>query len=334
MGMSHLALATQYVGKGNVALCDTKLSTRILFRLLGYKTFKDIDVAAAALDRLEGVLIATPTPSHAHLTKWTINRGVPCFVEKPLTLDRAASEELRSLAEAKGIPVQVGFVLRYIASFQRLRHLVSNQSLGTMLNYTASMRGNVILKPPAEDSWQGKFKEGGGCLNEYGPHIIDLCQFIFGAIDKIGDVRMNQVFCTHADDRIEFDWRHLNGNKGKVEIDWCDNTKRKSVVEFKVKFEHAEVRTDNSAIEIRWNENCPIPIEIRQEIDTPIRPHNVSYYLRGEEFSLELEEFLGTCTGRKMYADTPQPADIAARLNDGCEVDRLIDEIAKKARLK
>ena len=334
MGMSHLALATQYVGKGNVALCDTKLSTRILFRLLGYKTFADVDAAAAAVDRLEGVLIATPTPSHAPLAKWAIGKGVPCFVEKPLTLNVAASNELKALATAKGVPVQVGFVLRYVASFQRLRHLVQGGQLGAMLGYTASMRGNVILKPPAPDSWQGHFNRGGGCLNEYGPHIIDLCQFIFGAVERVDDVRMTQVFCTHADDRIDFGWSHRNGSAGKVEVDWCDTTKRKSVVEFKVKFEHAEVRVDNSAVEITWNADCPMDQDKRLEIDAPIRPSNVAYYLRGEEFSLELEEFLGTCVGRRLSVDDSLPADTTARLEDGCEVDRLIDEIARKAGLK
>lgn len=334
MGMSHLALTTKYLGKPNVALCDTKLSTRFLFGLLGYKTFASVEAAASTLDCIEGVLIATPTPSHARLARWAIRKGVPCFVEKPLTLDVNASNELKELAAAKGVSVQVGFVLRYVASFLRLRHLVQSKQLGAMLEYTASMRGNVILKPPAADSWQGQFKMGGGCLNEYGPHIIDLCQFIFGPVDRVSDVRMTQVFCTYADDRIDFGWCHLNGSTGKVEVDWCDSTKRKSVVEFKVKFEHAEVRVDNSAVEIKWHQGCQIAQDKRQEIDAPIRPSNVAYYLRGEEFSLELEEFLGTCVGRRLSVDDTLPADITARLEDGCEVDRLVDVIARKAGLK
>lgn len=334
MGMSHLALATQYVGKSNVALCDTKFSTRILFRLLGYKTYADVDAAAASMDRLEGVLIATPTSSHARLAEWAINNDLTCFIEKPLTLDVNASMNLKTLAAAKGVSVQVGFVLRYVASFQRLRHLVSSRDLGAMLDYTASMRGNVMLKPPAPDSWQGHFKQGGGCLNEYGPHIIDLCQFIFGGIHNVREVRMTQVLCTHADDRIDFDWSHRNGSTGKVEIDWCDTTKRKSVVEFNVKFEHAEVRVDNSAVEIKWNVGSTFPEEKRLEIDAPIRPSNVAYYLRGEEFSLEMEEFLGVCVGRRLSVDDNLPADITPRLEDGSEVDRLIDVIARKASLK
>lgn len=334
MGLSHLALASEYVGKKNVVLCDTKVSTRIIFRLLGYKTFADVEKAASTIVQLGGVLIATPTPSHARLAKWAITKGLPCFIEKPLTLDVNANTELKSLATAKGVSVQVGFVLRYVASFQRLRHLMQSKCLGSMIGYTASMRGNVIFKPPADGGWQGDYKKGGGCLNEYGPHIIDLCQFIFGVIDLINEVRMTQVFCSKADDRIDFSCVHRNGGTGKVQIDWCDTGKRKSVVEFKVKFEHADVRVDNSAVEINWNKDCRFPLDRRLQIDAPIRPSNVAYYLRGEEFSLELEEFLGKCVGHRLSVDDSSPTNTTARLEDGCEVDCLIDEIARKAGLK
>jgi predicted dehydrogenase len=203
-----------------------------------------------------------------------------------------------------------------------------------MLGYNASMRGNVISKPPSAGSWKGDSKLGGGCLNEYGPHIIDLCQFIFGLIERVNGVQMTQVFCTKADDRIDFSCYHRNGGAGKVQIDWCDTTKRKSVVEFKVQFEYAEVRVDNSAVEIKWNSDCEFPSDKRLEINAPIRPSNVAYYLRGEEFSLELEDFLENCVGQRLSVDRAIRNGTAALLEDGCEVDRLIDVIARKACLK
>lgn len=333
MGMSHLALASQYVGKDNVALCDTKLSTRFLFRLLGYKTFSSVDAAAKRLDRLSGVLIATPTSSHAPLVRWAILKKVPCFVEKPLTLDVKSSSELVSLAVAAGVTVQVGFVMRYVASFQQLRGLVMNGSLGQLLGYTASMRGNVITKPPAPDSWQSDFARGGGCLNEYGPHIIDLSRFIFGSVCEVGPVEISRIYSTRADDRISISWVHENSIQGQIQIDWCDSTKRKSVMEFQVNFEHARVRVDNSTVEIDWHDTSPLSPEIRAQIDVPVKPQNVGYYLRGEEFSLELEEFLSACVGTRLGVDW-SPDNITARLKDGYEVDRLIDEVARKAGLK
>jgi predicted dehydrogenase len=334
MGMSHLALATQYVGKCNIALCDSKLSTRLLFRFLGYKTFQSVDIAAKNIDRLTGVIIATPTPSHAQLTRWAIKKKVPCFVEKPLTLDVTNSTDLKALAEAEGMTVQVGFVMRYVASFQRLRKLVKNGLLGPLLSYTASMRGNVITTPPASNNWQGDFARGGGCLNEYGPHIIDVSRFIFGSILEVSTVQMERIYCNSADDRISITWIHESSIHGQIDIDWCDSSKRKSVMEFNVNFAHASVRVDNSTVEIKWKDDSPLSLESRQEIDEPVQPHNVSYYLRGEEFSLELEDFLSTCVGNRLSVEEALPDNITPRLEDGCEVDRLIFEISKKAGLK
>ncbi len=334
MGMSHLALITQYVGKANIALCDSKLTTRMIFRFLGYRTFSSVDTAAKKLGKLAGIVIATPTSSHALLSRWAIESNVPFFVEKPLTLDAEQSSELVTQAEKSNVNSQVGFVLRYIATFQRLRQLVNDGHLGKVKSYSASMRGFVITKPPSPDSWQGNFSKGGGCLNEYGPHVIDLCRFIFGAISKVESAAMKQVYSTNADDSVFVDWRHEGNITGHLEIDWSDPSKRKSVNEFRVEFEHANVRVDNSALEVDWHDGASSLPKTITQIDTSVEPKNVGFYLRGEEFSLEIEDFLSICLGSNQHVDPTISTDTKPSLSDGCEVDRLIDEIAKKVGLK
>ena len=333
MGMSHLALITQYVGKSNIALCDSKLSNRILFHFMGYQTFKSIS-GASKLNRIDGVIIATPTSSHASLAKWAIENNVPVFIEKPLTLDKYASEELVQLAKLSNAHAQVGFVMRYVESFNRLRNFVNCGSLGTVKKYSASMLGNVVLKKLASDSWQGDFSRGGGALNEYGPHIIDLCRFIFGPVEVVDSVEMTSVFSEYADDFVDISWTHSDRVPGTVKIDWCDASKRKSVIEFFVQFEYADVRADNSSIEIEWHKNAPLSMSERLLINATVMPKNVTFYLRGEEFSLEIEDFLRYCFGRNFSSDVYPTEDITPRLEDGYEVDLFIDMIARKAGLK
>lgn len=334
MGMSHLALITQYVGKSNVALCERNIATRLLFRFLGYKVFASADKAHQRLAKLSGLLIATPTPSHAPLADWAIKRKLPFFVEKPLTLDAERSAGLVTAAESAGVEAQVGFVLRYVASFQRLRALVAEERLGRLHGYCASMLGNVITAPLPAESWQGDFARGGGCLNEYGPHIIDLCRFIFGTVETVTGADMGRVHSQRADDWVKIDWIHASSIPGQLNINWCDASKRKSVIEFVARFEHADVRVDNSAVEITWKGSAPLSELERAEIDGPVKPFNVGYYLRGEEFSLEIETFLETCLGRRFHIDPTLPSNTTPRLSDGLEVDRLIDSVATKASLK
>jgi scyllo-inositol 2-dehydrogenase (NADP+) len=342
MGMSHLALCTHYVGKNDVALCDTKFFTRQLFRYLGYKTFASIDRAAEALSTIRGIVVATPTSSHAALGQWAIERKIPVFIEKPLTLDVAASGALVRSAVCGNVAAQVGFVNRYVASFQRLRALIEDGHLGGVRSYTASMRGSIMTGPPANDSWQGDFKRGGGCLNEYGPHIIDLCLFIFGPVAGVEKAEATSTYSKYADDRVSAVWTHGDKNprtvgsliSGQLLIDWADIGKRKSVIEFVVEFEHAKLRVDNSTIEISWHEDGPALSEARDQIDISVQPANVGYYLRGEEFSLELEAFLEMCGYGGQHVDQNIPSNTAAHLPDGLEVDKLIDQIARKAGLK
>jgi predicted dehydrogenase len=334
MGATHLALAAQYAGKANVAMCDPKRSVRTVFRMLGFRTYRGLEDARARGAGVTGVMIATPTSSHAPIAEAAIAAGLPVFVEKPLTLDPERSAALVAQARDAGVPAQTGFVLRYVGTFLRLRALVADGRLGAVERYEASMLGNVITEPPAPRTWQGDFARGGGALNEYGPHIIDLCNFVFGPVASIDRAEKGHTHCTNADDRISLDWRHANGTPGHLKIDWCDTTKRKSMNEFRVTFEKAEVRVDNSAVDLHWRDGVDLSEAARAELSAQPRQMNVGFYLRGEEFSLELEDFIGTCLGRSLHVDPDVPDDITPDLEAGYEVDRLIDAIARQVGLK
>jgi predicted dehydrogenase len=334
MGISHLALITPYVGKAKVALVERKRSIRIALSLIGYRSYASIEKAAENEGKPDGIIIATPTSSHAPLAEWAIANDVPFFVEKPLTLDAARSAALVEATAKAGVSAQTGFVMRYVASFQRLRWLVADGRLGAVKGYRASMRGNVITEPPKPGSWQGDFARGGGCLNEYGPHIIDLSRFLFGEVRVVATAEKGYVHSTGADDWVELTWQHASGVPGVLRIDWCDTNKRKSVIEFEAQFEAARVRVDNSAVEITWDDDALPDPATRAELEAPPQPAQVGYYLRGEEFSLEIEDFLGKCLGKSMHVDPDLPEGITPTLEDGYAVDRLIDEIARKAGLK
>ena len=327
-------MITPYLGKANISLVERKRSVRFVFRLMGYKTFASLDAVLAKLGEPQGIIIATPTSAHAVLSEWAIANRIPFFVEKPLTLDAARSASLVRKANDAGVFAQTGFVMRYVATFQRLRALIEDGRLGPLRGYRASMRGNVLTKPPKPENWQGDFTRGGGSLNEYGPHIIDLCRFVFGDVVEVTRAEHGKVLSTKADDWVDLGWRHASTVEGALQINWCDTTKRKSVIEIEAEFENARVRVDNSAVEVLFKDDAALDAEARAELCAPTQPQNVGFYLRGEEFSLEMEDFLGTCLGRSLHVDPDLPQGITPTLEDGYAVDQLIEDIAKKAGLK
>jgi len=333
MGLSHLAIVSKIIGHNLVLLCDPSWSTRFIFKNFKYKAFPSLDVAFNSGYPISGVVVAAPTTHHYDIAKSTLARSVPCFIEKPLTLDVCKSRELANLAQKNNVYSQMGFVLRFVASFNRLHSLVETGELGKVCSYMARMNGNVITKSD-NSGWRTNFASGGGCLNEYGPHLIDLCRFIFGEVSELGVATKGHVYSTRADDAVDFTWVHDSGCVGEVSLNWCDKSKRKSVIEFEVDFEYAHVSVDNSALNVVFKESVSLTSEQKLELSKPTVPPRVNFYLRGEEFSLQLETFLENCLHRKFRVDDDIELGNQAVIQDGVEVDILINTIATKVGLQ
>ena len=333
MGLSHLAIVSRIVGPANVAVCESNRLIRFLYNRLKIRAHSSVEGVLASDHEIKGAIIATPTPSHYAISKMLLEYSIPCFIEKPLTLKVNKSKELMDLASRKKVYTQMGFVLRYVSTFSRLRDLVRMGELGAVRSYRAQMNGNVITSPETT-SWRTDLSAGGGCLNEYGPHLIDLCRFIFGDVTTLEAAEKGHVHSTRADDQIVFNWIHSSGVVGEVKLDWCDTSKRKSVIQFEVDFEHARVSSDNSALHFDFHAGNSLSSEQRSQISQPLIPPKVSFYLRGEEYTLQLEDFIGRCMNHNYRVDHEFGLENGAQLKDGLEVDLLIESIAKKAGLQ
>lgn len=326
MGLSHLAILNRLLDKDQVALCDSSRLSRYVFGKLGISTFAALDDALQDPKRWRGAVVATPTASHFTIAKALLAHGIPCFIEKPLTLNPTHSQALVDLQQGQGTIVQMGLVTRFIQPFVRLRNVRRQGVLGRPLRYRARMMGNVVSKPD-NASWRTDFRRGGGCLNEYGPHLLDLCRAIFGDVQTLNSAKFGQVHSTGGDDNFEIGWTHASGTEGNLWLDWCDTSRRKSAMDFEVHFEHGRVLANNAEMSVQVNPGAPITEAQQTALNAPVLPYPVNFYLRGEEFSLQLEVFLQRVLGRQLLrADIG--LDVAASLQDGMAVDQLINDIA------
>ena len=81
----------------------------------------------AELPEVDGIVVATPTSTHAEVTEEALACGVSVFVEKPLTDDPVAAEQL---AAAAGERLFVMDKWRYHPGVELLAQLAHDGSLG------------------------------------------------------------------------------------------------------------------------------------------------------------------------------------------------------------
>jgi predicted dehydrogenase len=86
-----------------------------------------------ALARADGIVVATPAPSHAGLASRALAAGKGVLVEKPMTLCAREAQDLTALAREAGRPLMVGHLLLYQPAVQELKRLLDTGAVGRLL---------------------------------------------------------------------------------------------------------------------------------------------------------------------------------------------------------
>lgn len=71
-------------------------------------------------DLVDAVTIASPTLYHHAIARSFLERGIPVLVEKPITTTLAQANELVEIANAQGVPFQVGHIERFNPAYENL----------------------------------------------------------------------------------------------------------------------------------------------------------------------------------------------------------------------
>src|SRR6266404_703517 len=111
---------------------------------------------------IDAVALATPAVKHYALAKAALEAGKDVLVEKPLAIDVKHGEELVKIAEAKGLILMVGHILRYHPAIYKLQELIQEGQLGK-INYLYSNRLNI-----------GKIRTEENILWSFAPHDISV----------------------------------------------------------------------------------------------------------------------------------------------------------------
>lgn len=293
MGLSHLAILRAHPDIDLVGACDSVGYLRdILTKYGDLACFDDLERMLTET-RAEALMVATPSKLHAPMVEMALSRGLHVFCEKPFVLDVEDGERLVALAETKELVTQVGYHNRFVGSFQEAARIVSSGALGRVHHVRAEAYGPVVLREKGS-TWRGSKTQGGGAVYDYACHAIDLVNFVAGVPQQVEGVVRNSVFSRDVDDEVYCTLRFDNGATGQLCVNWSDESFRKMSTKVAVWGTNGRIVADRQECQIYLREPHPKVPEadkgwtIRYTTDLT---EEVWYYLRGEEYSAQIDYF-------------------------------------------
>jgi predicted dehydrogenase len=140
----NLARNIDSLGDARLAwCCDADAAKRARFEpVFRSSRFTDSLDELLADESLDGVVLATPVPTHAELAVKVLQAGKHCFVEKPLALSVADAQRAVDAAAVSGRLLMVGHLLTYHPGVRQLSDLVHAGELGSV-HYIYTNRLNL-----------------------------------------------------------------------------------------------------------------------------------------------------------------------------------------------
>lgn len=294
MGVSHLAIANATNGLKLAAVCDSfTMLGQMVEKHLGIPYVADYAELIARPD-LQAVIIATPTRFHDTMIRDALARGLHVFCEKPLTLSAAVSEQLAEEGVRKGLVCQAGYHNRFVGTFTEAQRLLAAGAIGRIRHVHAEAYGPVVLKPVGK-TWRSQANEGGGCLYDYAAHPINLMNWYVGRPIECNGAELAKQYSEAVDDAVYANLRFANGVTGQVSVNWSDETMRKMTTRITIFGDGGKITADRQELQVYIGSGETQPgygkgwtVRYITDLTPPI-----DYYLRGEEYSAQIEGFAG-----------------------------------------
>ncbi len=140
----------------------------------------DDGLALLATEELDAVWLCVPPSAHGPLELSAVERGLPFFVEKPLSVDLAAPLEVAAAVRARGLLTCVGYHWRSLSTVAEALRLVRQAPVQALAGRWFDGT------PPAP--WWSQRSGSGGQLVEQTTHLVDLARLLVGEVEAVSAV--------------------------------------------------------------------------------------------------------------------------------------------------
>jgi myo-inositol 2-dehydrogenase/D-chiro-inositol 1-dehydrogenase len=271
--------------------------------------------AAGSIDALwreglGGVVIATPTATHADLIVAAAAAGLPVFCEKPVALDPAGTRAVLAQVAAAGVPLQVGFQRRFDPGFAAARDAVRSGRLG----WIHTLRACTCDPAPPHASY---LPGSGGLFRDCSVHDFDAIRWVTGReivrVQAAGANRGDLCF-TEAGD-VDTGAALLELDDGALAV--CTAT-RYNGAGYDVRL---EVCGSAGSLVAGLDDRAPLPPS--PPVDRPRAPAYTGFADRfADAYAAELAAFVEVAAGRQSSPCTGQEALAALLVAEAADRSR------------
>jgi UDP-N-acetylglucosamine 3-dehydrogenase len=219
MGRNHLRVLMQRPDVEVVAVADPDRTSRErAVAASGARGYDDVGPLFSE-ERVDAAIVAAPTTMHRSAGRAALEAGVPLFVEKPLAGTVAEARELVDLAQANGVPLQVGHVERFNPAVTALGERLA----GGALSRTFSIK--TLRAGPLPE----RIRDVGVAV-DLATHDVDIICHLAGARpERVYAEITQQVHTTHEDLLFAL-LRFRDGLVGLLDVNWLTPEKQRRLV--------------------------------------------------------------------------------------------------------
>ncbi len=128
--------------------------------------------------KIDGVVIATPTPLHVEMIERAAAAGKHVFCEKPISLDLPSTLSAIQAARRAAIIFQVGFHRRFDPDWTAAAARIRAGQLGDVFLFRTTLRD---MRPPAVEY----IRASGGFFVDVTIHDLDTARWLVGEIEEV-----------------------------------------------------------------------------------------------------------------------------------------------------
>jgi len=158
----------------------------------GLRAVAEFD-AALADPAIDAIILTTPNTMHESQVVAAAAAGKHVFCEKPLGLTGQSARNSVAACQAAGVVLGIGHERRFEPALQRVRALVDEGALGTIMHAEAAFSHDKLANVPAGDWRTSKAVAPAAGMTGMGIHLSDFFIALFGRVKTVQALTADRV---------------------------------------------------------------------------------------------------------------------------------------------